>query len=100
MYRGDEAKWGASLALTPATGSWTGFWHSAVGDLDPWISFEMYSHSGSLTSLMNGARIDAGISCATVERRLQSISTRNSSLVFLVDWYHLQFKSIEKILSS
>ena len=43
VLNGNEASYGAGLALTPVSQGSTGFWHSERSELNPWIGFEMSS---------------------------------------------------------
>ena len=41
VYRNDLNNWGPHLALTPVSNTWTGYWHSADHDYNPWIALKM-----------------------------------------------------------
>ena len=41
MYKNDEQSWGPKQALTAVSHGHAGYWHSANGDVNPWIKLGM-----------------------------------------------------------
>ena len=58
MYANDISKWGPKLALTEPSLTSTGYWHSATGDKNPYITLETNQtkliHTVEIIDRLNG----------------------------------------------